>query len=171
MNAADIVRPLCLLVFAGALLLAAASDVRRYLIPNRFSLAILAAYVPFALTGPLVGALTGAFTAFMAFVIGLFFFSRGWLGGGDVKLIVASTLWAGPLHVGDFLLATTLAGAALAGLYLTPVRHYLPAAPIPAPGPASAASVPGEPRRLQQPIPFAVAIAIGGLLTAVHLAH
>ena len=35
---------------------------------------------------------------------------RGWMGGGDVKLLSAAAIFVPPLHVGDMLVAVTLAG-------------------------------------------------------------
>lgn len=60
----------------------------------------------------------------LIFCMGLFF--GGLIGGGDAKMIPAVLLWIGPAGVTPFLLATTLAGGALA-LLLLPLRSALPA--------------------------------------------
>src|SRR5687768_2562932 len=47
--------------------------------------------------------------ALLTLVAGIAIWNRGLLGGGDVKLLAALSLWAGPGHVGSLLLATGLA--------------------------------------------------------------
>jgi prepilin peptidase CpaA len=145
-----------LAVFATALSLAALHDVRFYLIPNRFCAAIAASFALFA-AGGLPGAEIGAALAagIGLFAAGAILFARGWLGGGDVKLLAAVSLWAPPARFAEFMLATSLAGALLALLLMTPLRLCLPR-------PAGSESEP----TLRQPVPFGVAIAAGGLLAA-----
>ena len=48
------------------------------------------------------------------FVFGFVLFARQLIGGGDVKLIAAVSLWAGPEHLALFALVTSLAGGVLA---------------------------------------------------------
>jgi prepilin peptidase CpaA len=50
----------------------------------------------------------------MVFVFGFVSFIAGWIGGGDVKLLTALTLWAGPSHGPDLLIMTTLGGGVMA---------------------------------------------------------
>ena len=47
------------------------------------------------------------------FVVGLGLFARELIGGGDVKLLAALSLWAGPEQFVWFMLVTTLAGGVL----------------------------------------------------------
>jgi len=54
-------------------------------------------------------------------VVGIMIFALGWLGGGDVKLLAALALWAGPDHLVLLLLMTCLAGGILALIYVLPV--------------------------------------------------
>ena len=51
--------------------------------------------------------------AVVVFVVGLGLFARELIGGGDVKLIAALSLWAGPEQFVWFMLVTTLTGGAL----------------------------------------------------------
>lgn len=50
----------------------------------------------------------------IVFAIGFVSFVFGWIGGGDVKLLTALTLWAGPSLGPDLLIMTTLAGGVMA---------------------------------------------------------
>jgi prepilin peptidase CpaA len=50
----------------------------------------------------------------IVFVVGFASFVFGWIGGGDVKLLTALTLWAGPSHGADLLIMTTLGGGLMA---------------------------------------------------------
>jgi Flp pilus assembly protein protease CpaA len=59
------------------------------------------------------GFLTLLGLAAVVFVIGLGLFARELIGGGDVKLLSALSLWAGPEQFVWFMLVTTLAGGAL----------------------------------------------------------
>ncbi len=87
------------------------------------------------------------------FAVGALGFAGGVVGGGDVKLLAAASLFAGPTHMVDFLAVTALIGGAL-GLAL------LAGAPI---GPA-APTVDGTLRaRLRSGLPYGPAIAGGGL--------
>jgi len=71
--------------------------------------------------------------AAIVFVFGFVSFIFGWIGGGDVKLLTVLTLWAGPSHGPDLLIATTLGGGLMAfGLLLlrnsTQARMLMPTA-------------------------------------------
>jgi prepilin peptidase CpaA len=50
----------------------------------------------------------------MVFAFGFVSFVLGWVGGGDVKLMTALTLWAGPSLGPDLLILTTLGGGIMA---------------------------------------------------------
>ena len=91
---------------------------------------------------------------------------RGWIGGGDVKLLAATTLLAPPGQVLDLLLAVSLAGGALSAIYLLLIRLRL--SPLPA-GPRTPLRrvLRAENWRIRRrgPLPYACAISAGGLLT------
>jgi prepilin peptidase CpaA len=87
------------------------------------------------------------------FAIGAAGFAAGILGGGDVKLLAAASLFAGSAHLIDFLVVTALVGGAL-GLAV------LAGAPI---GPAAPATDGTVRARLRCGLPYGPAIAAGGL--------
>src|SRR5206468_1562851 len=69
------------------------------------------------------------------FAIAIVLYSLGWFGGGDVKLLGAVALWAGPVQVYELAALTGLIGGAL-GIILVAVRcllRYCPALWCPAP--------------------------------------
>ncbi len=112
--------------FAGLLVWAAMCDVARLRIPNSACLAIVGLFPVFAATAPggFPWLLAGVISAALL-ILGLIAFSHGLMGGGDVKLMSAVALWAGPERVLDFLFATALAGGALAVLMTAWLRFAL----------------------------------------------
>lgn len=155
---------LALALFAAVLLFAAASDLYAYKIPNAASLCLLAAFpVAVALAPgdvPLLGHLG---IAALVFGVGFVLFVLGGIGGGDVKLLAATSLWLGPQAILAFLLAVGLAGGAL-GLAVLIARKL-------AGLPVLAACQRRLPKLLQggQPVPYGVAIAAGALFVAARL--
>jgi len=152
-----------LAVLVAALLGAAISDIRRYLIPNRYPAAITLAYFLFATSHPLAQAPWDLAVGVAAFVICALLFAAGIIGGGDAKLLAATMFWAGPSLAPAFLMYTVLAGGALALAWLTPFRRLMPAAPQTTQPGAEPGVLPSGPRsRLHQPTPYGAAIAAGG---------
>jgi prepilin peptidase CpaA len=129
----------------------AVSDVRAYVIPNWTSLLIIASFLVAALFTPYAPLIPGLLAGGGVLVLGLGMFALGWMGGGDVKLFSALALWCGPSRLASFTLVTSLAGAALALVMLSPLRRFAPSASQEA---RSAA---------RQPMPYGVAIGIGGV--------
>ena len=81
-----------LLILLG---LAAWLDLDQRRIPNWIVAAIALLWLPYALhsfPAPMPGSLA---TAAAVLALGMVVWRLGWLGGGDVKLIAALTLWAG----------------------------------------------------------------------------
>lgn len=109
-----------LLLGAGMLLIAAAvSDLRRFVIPNWIGLALVALYVvrcaAFGVSGaPLAPMALPLALASSTLLVGAGLFYHGWLGGGDVKLLTAATLWIPPERFVSFLALTALLGGVLA---------------------------------------------------------
>lgn len=94
---------------------AAASDALRMRIPNALILYLLAGFaitVAVAPPGWLVLA-THAGVGLSILAGGLVLFARGWMGGGDVKLLAVTGLWLGPAATPALLLLTALAGGLL----------------------------------------------------------
>jgi prepilin peptidase CpaA len=159
-----------LTVFVAALLAAAFTDLRRYLIPNRYPAAIALAYALYATGHPLEQGLLGLGCGVVMLVLGAILLALGVMGGGDAKLLAAAALWAGPALAPSFLMVTALAGAAIALAWLTPFRRLMPAAPEPVETPAPPRGGATDLRaRLAQPVPYGVAITAGGLhVAALH---
>lgn len=152
------IQALVCLTFLSLLAWAAASDARRYLIPNRISVALLLLYPAYGLTLPPAAAVASAGVGLLVFAAGAALFAMRAMGGGDVKLMAAVALWAGPAHVIEFITMTTMAGGLLAASLLTPARALFPAAAALIEGPEA------RPR-----VPYGIAIAVGGLFVASQL--
>jgi prepilin peptidase CpaA len=155
----------CLAAFAILLVVAGWQDLRTLRIANRLSLATVAAFVLWAAAGIALGRMSVAALA-MAIACGLVVFAvtaagfaGGILGGGDVKLLSAASLFAGPAHIVDLLVVTALVGGVI-GLAL------LAGAPI---GPAAPATDGTVRARLRTGMPYGPAIAVGGLWVAATL--
>jgi prepilin peptidase CpaA len=101
------------MVLLGACLLAACSDLAARRIPNALTFGVAALAVGLgAVHGPWT--LVTTILIFVAvFVAGSVPYGRGWIGGGDVKLLAAGAALAGWPAAATFLLATALAGGAL----------------------------------------------------------
>ncbi len=148
--------------FVGLLIWAAVSDLTSFVIPNSLSAAIALLWPAFALTGAApVAWLAAPGLAVATLATGLVLFSRGLVGGGDVKLMSAIALWAGPHLMLAFVLLTSVAGGLLSIAVLVAARLR------PASEPAS-----GPMRRsfFRTSVPYGAAIALGGLGVAANLA-
>lgn len=108
------------LMFPAAMAFAGAMDLFTMTIPNRISIGLILGFILAALMAPLgwsalashVGA--GA----LMLVVGIFMFSRGWLGGGDAKLLAAAALWFGFEGLLQYLLLVSVAGGMLVSAIL-----------------------------------------------------
>jgi prepilin peptidase CpaA len=143
---------------------AAFCDVRNRRIPNWLTGGLaVAAIVVHALGGWKSLAIAIAVMAVMT-LLGTLVYSRGGIGGGDIKLaIAASGLLSYPLLV-PFLLYTAIAGGALAVLYLAfrpGSRPSLSRAVVLAAGGLQGISAKRE------TLPYALAFAIGAILVAL----
>jgi prepilin peptidase CpaA len=85
-----------LAVTAGVLLYIAIVDLKRYTIPNTAIVVLAALFLVYtAVTGrwhilPWNLAIAG-----IIFAVLLYFYSRSWMGGGDVKMLTVAFLWIG----------------------------------------------------------------------------
>jgi prepilin peptidase CpaA len=155
----------CLTAFALLLIAAAWQDLRTMRIANGLSVAVVASFGLWALAGLTLGLISVSYVALAVacaaavFGVGAIGFALGGLGGGDVKLLAAASLFAGPDLLGDFLMVTALVGGAL-GLAM------LAGAPI---GPAAPAGDGAVRARLRAGLPYGPAISVGGLWVAASL--
>jgi prepilin peptidase CpaA len=147
--------------FVALLIWAAASDIRAFLIPNRLCLAIAALWPAFVLTDPAPAWAAAALTALATLAVGLALFSARLMGGGDVKLMAAVALWAGPQSMLAFVLVTSVVGGLLSLFMLAASRFQW-----------AAARPDGTERRsfFRIHVPYGAAIAAGGLFVAARFA-
>lgn len=93
------------------LVLAALQDGWRMRISNWVSGAIaVGAFVAVALDGPIVGLWQNLVLFVGVLALGTVFFTRNWMGGGDVKLFAAGALWCNFSAGWKALMAIALAG-------------------------------------------------------------
>jgi prepilin peptidase CpaA len=157
-----------LVVCLGALLAAAIHDLAARTIPNAFPLTLALAGIALRVAaGGLVGALAGAV---LVFLLAAFCWLRGWLGGGDVKLLAAAALAVPGGAIPAFVLSVGLMGGLLALGYLL-ARFLVPAGSVrlaPASLPVRAWRAERWRIRRGGPLPYAVAIAAAGALALLH---
>lgn len=140
---------------AGALLLiaAAVNDSRRLRIPNILSGVIVALFPLFVLTSPhSIEWEQNIIVSLLVLVSGFAMFLGNLAGAGDIKLLAATALWAGPHFIAVFIILTAIAGGFLAlgiaAITFIRNRHEKEAVPL-----------------AKVPIPYGIAIAFGGLNT------
>jgi prepilin peptidase CpaA len=94
---------------------ASVSDALRMRIPNALILYLLAGFViTVAVSQPGWVDLVAHLAVGLALLGGgVVLFARGWMGGGDVKLLAVTGLWLGPAAMPALLLLTALAGGVL----------------------------------------------------------
>lgn len=140
-----------LVTVAGLLLWAAITDVMERRISNKIVVAIIGTYglwvmVQLSNEATLYGVLVWpVIAASIAFIIGAGMFAARLMGGGDVKLIAAMTLFAGPTLSIPFMLYVLIAGGIVALATLLHARLI-------------------RPKHVQSPpkVPYGVAIMAGG---------
>ncbi|WP_323990942.1 prepilin peptidase [Nguyenibacter sp. L1] len=102
--------------FALLLLWAALRDIAVRLIPDWLVSLVALSSISLAIIRH--HALAGLISGGILFCLGFACWSRGWMGGADVKLLGAVGLAIQPRQIPDLVLAVTLAGGVLAVLYL-----------------------------------------------------
>lgn len=131
MEFASIAHMAVLAAFGGLLVWAAYTDFTKFVIPNAISVALLALYPIHVITAP--GETYWAFSVAIAAVVllvGFMMFVLGAMGGGDVKLMSACMLWAGPIYLLPFvgvMLAASILLAVYAAIRMAAEMDHLPA--------------------------------------------
>ncbi|GEO40559.1 prepilin peptidase CpaA [Skermanella aerolata] len=169
---------LILLAACLVYILAATFDLATRIIPDTCSLVLLLlGLLRLLLIDGSASAFADAATAAGTFIVLVMLCMAGLLGGGDAKLIAASTFFLGFERLADFFSTTALSGGILALLYL--IGHaVLSGRTMRLPPLSGAASRHSWRRRLKvalaaehrrvarkQSIPYGVAIAAGALIS------
>ncbi len=152
--------------FIGVMVAAAVVDLRRLVIPNGLVLALCVLWLLHIESTPgvtPVAALQTLAWAALTLTGGCLLFARGLIGGGDVKLFAAATLWAGAGGLPRLLALTALIGGGLALLFLSPLGPRLTAIRPADPAPAGSGAL----RVGRTPIPYGVAIAAAALIVTI----
>lgn len=159
-------------VLAALMVAAAISDARRYIIPNWLCLAVAGGWLILMLTeyaladggARLYGDVwrqswSAVLVAGLVFAGATGLFAAGVMGGGDVKLLGAVALWAGPQLVIMFLFITSLVGGgvSLGVLAREKARANATTSPIV----NTLSSTMSAPK-----VPYGLGIAAGGLYVA-----
>lgn len=171
-QALHILDQVSVVAFAAVTVLAARSDWSHFVIPNRLSLAIvgiwaLHASLLIAQGHSLIPLAWAVAIALAVFLIGVGLFAANLLGGGDVKLLAAATLWAAPDHFPQLITIVTVSGAVLGLAFLVPGFGNRPqeeAASADLVRPTTALA-----GRFRRKTPYGVAIAIGSAVIALKL--
>jgi prepilin peptidase CpaA len=153
------------------LLYVAAIDVATRLIRNEICLALALLGLASQFTGP-THLVESLIVATLLFVLLIIAFERGWIGGGDVKLLTAVSIGLPLAGVVQLITVTAYAGAVLALAHLMMRR-------LPRPGTAPAGSslirrvyAVERWRHLRRaPLPYGAAIACGGVWALLSQGH
>ena len=153
-----------LILSAFILMMAAAAfeDFRRFIIPNPLTLGLCILWPLYFASNPSIALGLAAIGCGLAvFLVGAILFARGYLGGGDVKLLAAAALWAGPAGIVNLLVLTGLFGGVLALFLLVPTGSRIAAAARGALGVAVLETT--APRH----VPYGVAIAAAAVIVVL----
>jgi len=144
----------------GLLALAAWRDVASRTIPDWISISLAGMGCAVRLQSGLLDLMLSVVMSVVLFSLLLIAFSRGVLGGGDVKLISALALWLAPPDCYGLVMVTAVAGGVLGLVYLG-LRH---AGPLPVLDTMAGPMVRVELERIRSggPLPYGVAIMFGG---------
>src|SRR5687768_3904431 len=106
-------------LFVAAMAAATCFDVSQRRIPNAFNVCLFAtAFLFQAAVHGWAGTLDGLMGAALGLGVLIAPFYAGWLGGGDVKLVMAIGAWLGPAQTGWAVLYGVAGGALIAGVIL-----------------------------------------------------
>ncbi|MBL6946978.1 MAG: prepilin peptidase [Rhodospirillales bacterium] len=154
-----------LIGFFGLLAGAVVCDLATLRIPNCIPLSICGLYPIFVAFAPTpVNWIGGLIAGGCVLLAGTVLFIFRVMGGGDVKLMAAVAIWAGPMLVPGFLVITAISGGVMALIACTPLRFALGYA-IHFMGPRISSALPVPAGVL----PYGLAIAGGGVFVGVKL--
>jgi prepilin peptidase CpaA len=150
-------------VFPLLLAVAAGWDLASFTIPNAISIALVAAFIAFAVILRMNPGLVGfhLLAGFVALVIGFGLFALGYIGGADAKLFAGTALWIGFSDLLSYALFAAVSGGALA-LLLIGARQ------LPLPGFLLREAWIARLHDGKSGIPYGVALAAGALVVLPH---
>ncbi len=132
----DVLNIIIKAIYAAALCYGCISDIKSLKIPNSVSGVVLVLFfVNYWLMDPQESIKQHIAVGGGAFVLTFALYALGYMGAGDVKLISALMLWAGPKDGLTFLVIMTMVGGLLAALLLIARKsmalwpstyHYIP---------------------------------------------
>jgi prepilin peptidase CpaA len=156
------IAPALLVAGIGLLIVAALHDLAARTIPDELTAAIATIGILLRLHhGDFIGAIIAAG---VMFGVTLLLWQRGWMGGGDVKLLTAIALLLAPAQLPGAIVAIGIAGALLALPYLA-LRGLIRRPAVTAHRHLLLRAWRAERFRLRKggPLPYGVAIALGTL--------
>jgi prepilin peptidase CpaA len=157
---------LLLLLIATGLAAAAWCDLAVRRIPNALAAVVAVCGLALRAIEGLAPASATLIAAGLLFALLFLGFARGLMGGGDVKLATATALGLPPAGIWSFVVVTALAGGVLSLGYLLMHRLTTTAVAPAGRGQGVLVRVAAAERwrfRRRGPLPYGVAIAIGGL--------
>ena len=114
------VNSLPIVVFSAAMIFAGLRDLTTMTIPNWLTLTLAVAFpvVAVATSMPLSEIALHLGVGFTVLLVGMVFFARGWIGGGDAKLMAAIGLWFGWTQALPYFVTASILGGGLTLLIL-----------------------------------------------------
>ena len=139
------------------LMMAAYRDIRTFKISNTLVLTIGAlGIIRLILLGSPIAASYAIGVAGLVFLVGFLMFTRGWIGAGDVKLLMATVLLVRYPDLFAFFMRMAILGAALS-LMVILLRNYVPL--------VVGARLGSHLATIRSAVPYGVAIAVAGIIT------
>ena len=158
---AELITKFAVISFAVLALAAATNDMLTLRIPNLINAAMVVCFAVFVVSvGPQWPHVLSVALAVAVFALGAGAFSRGWVGGGDVKMLAVVSLWAGPGLLAPTLIIIVMTGGLLALFAVTPVWRAWRWMTVPLGGTGLVGA------NGKAVIPYGLAIACGALFVA-----
>jgi prepilin peptidase CpaA len=162
----DILETVILLLGIALFVAVAYGDVKTLRIPNWLVIAVAAlGLARLIVVGDLSFALYTIGASLLVFIVTFLLFWRGFVGGGDAKLLPATALLVGYHDLLNFLVLMSLCGAVVSLAVLATrdrplsIRGALVSIAVLVNGPSE------QPQKLQLAVPYGAAIAAGGIVT------
>lgn len=112
-------------IFVFCIFFAMISDFSKLRIPNTVSIILVLSFAAYAFLGGIPSVWPHVLLAGAVFAVLFVTYAMGWLGAGDVKLLAALMLWAGPSQGGVLFVLFAIFGGLFA-IMLLALRSVLP---------------------------------------------